>query len=77
MREPFGKRNRRVVVAQQPARKRPARGRPPESDSRATFYVYVTLHRLRRVRAGMKWIIRQHSHPHTPTETSAIARPTD
>jgi hypothetical protein len=41
MPEPFGKRNRSLVVKAQPTRKRQALGRSPDTNSRATFYVYV------------------------------------
>jgi hypothetical protein len=41
MPKPFGKRNRRVIVKPQPTRKRQALGRSPETNSPATFYIYV------------------------------------
>jgi hypothetical protein len=41
MSEPFGKRNRRVIIKPQPAGKRPSRGRSPKTSSPATFYAYA------------------------------------
>ena len=41
MLEPFGKRNRRVVVKPLSTKKKRAQGQSSQSNSAATFYIYV------------------------------------